>query len=498
MNFILNFPFFTIALGMVTGVTCSILKPKHAKRVCLAFILVAMAMSACVLAYCFQTDTSYVYMMGHHPAPWGNEIRFGILEAGIAMFFCIIMFLSVTGGMKHIFEDMEEKKGNLYFTMCNLLLSSLLALVYTNDLFTAYVFVEINTIAAAGLIMIKNNGRTMVAATKYMIMSLLGSGLFLIGITLLYDLTGHLLMSNIKEEVARIAGAGNYTVPLTVIIVFMSVGLAMKSALYPFHSWLPDAYGFSTATSSALLSSLASKGYILLLIKIFYRVIGMDIIESNKITNILFIFGIIGMIMGSISAIKQTDVRRIIAFSSVAQIGYIYMGIGLGTTAGMIASVFHIISHASTKSMLFIAASGLSEVSGNYKDFKDLRGAAHRNPLAGFAFAVGAFSMVGLPLFAGFISKYYFATAAVSVGHGKMAITLLVLAISTILNAIYFIRATITMYRPSQDDRYDNPNYKPAKCMVFALPLFVLLNFVLGIFSQPIIDAITEGLKMFA
>lgn len=498
MNFVLNFPFFCIALGMVTGVICSILSPKNAKRLHLTVVMAITVMSAFVLYYCVKTGDSYVYMMGHYPAPWGNEIRFGILESGMALFFCIIMLLSVIGGMKHTFEDMEEQKGNLYFTMCNLLLSSLLALVYTNDLFTAYVFVEINTIAAAGLIMMKNNGRTIVAATKYMIMSLLGSGLFLIGITLLYDLTGHLLMSNIKEQVALIASSGEYVIPLTVIIVFISVGLAMKSALYPFHSWLPDAYGFSTATSSALLSSLASKGYIFLLIKIFYRVIGMDVIVENKITNILFIFGIIGMIMGSVSAIKQTDVRRMIAFSSVAQIGYIYMGIGLGTTAGIIASVFHIVSHASSKSMLFIAASGLSEVSGNKKDFKDLRGAAHRNRLAGLAFAVGSFSMVGIPLFAGFISKIYFSTAAVGVGHSKMVITLIVLAISTILNAIYFIRATITMYRPSQDDRYDDPKYRPALCMVIALPLFIILNFALGMCSQPILDAITAGLKMFA
>ena len=182
------------------------------------------------------TGESYTYMMGHFPAPWGNEIRAGLLEAGMALFFCVIMLLSMIGGSKKLIEDVDESKQSLYYILVDLLLSSLLALVYTNDLFTAYVFVEINTISACGLIMIRQNGRTIEAAVRYMIMSLLGSGLFLVGICMLYDLTGHLLMSNIQEAVAQIVANGTYTVPLLVTIAFMSVGLAIKSALFPFHN----------------------------------------------------------------------------------------------------------------------------------------------------------------------------------------------------------------------------------------------------------------------
>ena len=228
-------------------------------------------MSAAVLVYVTGTGQEYVYMMGHFPAPWGNEIRVGILEALMALFFCVIMLLSMIGGSRERELELEESKQNLYYIMVNLLLCSLLALVYTNDLFTAYVFVEINTISACGLIMIKQNGRTMEASVRYMIMSLLGSGLLLLGICFLYDLTGHLLMSNIKEQVQLLALSGNYHIPLIVSLGLMSVGLAIKSALYPFHTWLPDAYGYSTLSSAAILSSLVSKGYIFLLIKIFYR-----------------------------------------------------------------------------------------------------------------------------------------------------------------------------------------------------------------------------------
>ena len=303
------------------------------------------ALSACTLGYTLHTGEAFVYVVGKFSAPWGNELRAGVLEAAMALFFCVIMLLSM-------------------------LLSSLLALVYTNDLFTAYVFVEINTIAACGLIMIRQNGRTVEAAARYMIMSLLGSGLLLLGICMLYDITGHLLMSNIRESVIQIAASGAYPIPLLVTIALMSVGLAIKSALFPFHTWLPDAYGYSTVSSAAMLSSLVSKGYLFLLIKIIYRVIGFEIFHDSKIINVLFIFGLMGMIFGSLSAIKENDVRRMISFSSVAQIGYIYMGIGLGTKAAMIASVFHILSHAATKSMLFIAAIGLTDVSGGSRKFR--------------------------------------------------------------------------------------------------------------------------------
>lgn len=186
---------------------------------------------------CAVIGQEYVYTMGHFPAPWGNEIRVGVLEAVMAVFFCVIMLLCMLGGIREREEEIEDTKQNLYYIMVNLLLSSLLALIYTNDLFTAYVFVEINTISACGLIMIRQNGRTLVAATRYMIMSLLGSGLLLLGICFLYDLTGHLLMSNIREQVALIHANGSYHIPLLVAVGLMSVGIAIKSALYPFHSW---------------------------------------------------------------------------------------------------------------------------------------------------------------------------------------------------------------------------------------------------------------------
>ncbi len=497
MDFVQNFPCFSVILCLFAGILSSGLKDKAAMRVNTCLLGIVTLLSGATLLYTLQTGQSFVYVMGKFPAPWGNEIRAGVLEALTALFFCVIMLLSLLGGRHKLLEEVESGKTYLYYVLTDLLLSSLLALVYTNDMFTAYVFVEINTISSCGLIMIRQNGRTIEAAVRYMIMSLLGSGLLLLGLCMLYDLTGHLLMSNMKESVARLAATGQYEIPLIVAIVLISVGICIKSALFPFHAWLPDAYGYSTVSSAAILSSLVSKGYIFLLIKIIYRVIGFDIYGDTRIIDVLFAFGLMGMIFGSLSAIKENDVRRMIAYSSVAQIGYIYMGFGMGTEAGMTASVFHILSHAATKSLLFIAAIGLTDVSGGSRKFIELTGAGYRNKWAGAAFTVGSLSMVGMPLFSGFISKLLFAQAAVQ-NHVKMLPALIVLGVSTILNAIYFMKTVIRIYTPVGYSAYPSITFVKMRVYAVTLVAFILLNVILGISSQPVVDMIRQGLAMFS
>lgn len=502
MQFVQNFPFISIILSLFSGPLSSILDGKKAKRINLAVVSAILAMSCAVLVFVLHTGESYVYTMGHFPAPWGNEIRVGVLEAVMAVFFCVIMLLCMIGGVYEREAELEETKQNLYYVMVNLLLSSLLALIYTNDIFTAYVFVEINTISACGLIMIKQNGRTLEAATRYMIMSLVGSGLLLLGICFLYDLTGHLLMSNMKEQVQILHQAGGHNIPLLVSLGLISVGLAIKSALFPFHAWLPDAYGYSTLSSAAILSSLVSKGYIFLLAKIFFRVIGFDIVRDSKVVNVLFVFGIAGMIMGSISAIRENNIRRMIAYSSVAQIGYIYMGFGLGTFEGVVASLYHVMSHAATKSLLFVAASGITDASGDSTKFLDLTGAGYRNKLAGVAFTAGSLSMVGIPMFSGFISKLLFAQAGME-SVNKMLPTLIALAISTILNAVYFMKTVIRIYTPVpakilQKSGYRNISMKEQPLKSVALVFFIILNVGLGLCSEPLIALLRSGIGMFA
>ena len=497
MELVQNFPFLTIVLSLTCCVFCAVLKPKAAKRLCLLWLSAAFVMSLLTLLYTLRTGESYVYMMGKWSAPWGNEIRVGILEAMLATVFSGVMILSLLGGMEHIFQDCPSQKINLYFTMASLLMSSLFALIYTNDLFTAYVFVEINTIASCALVMLKYSGKTLVATTRYLVMSLLGSGLFLLGIVTLYSITGQLLMEPIAAEVQRIWAEGTYSLPLTVIIGLFSVGLAVKSALFPFHSWLPEAHGSATSSSSAILSGLVLKGYIIVLIKIFYRIFGLEIIMEEKVSNFLFVFGIVAMIFGSLGALRQKDVKRLLAYSSVAQVGYIYVGIGLNSRAGMLAAIVQIIAHAVTKPMLFISAGGFMEVSGGSKAMPDITGAGKRDPLGGIAFSVGALSTVGIPFFAGFIMKLQLTSAAVESSTPRMVIALIAIALSTLLNALYYIPTLYNIFTNRQDDKFKDVKAHYHWEYVLAVVIFIALNLSFGSFSQHVVGAINDGLAMF-
>ncbi len=496
-NIVQNFPFITIILSLLSGIFTAALKPKAAMRLCFFNLVVCLCLSLATLLFCIQNGDYYIYIMGRFPAPFGNEIRVGVLETLMATAFSLVMLLSLMGGLKHIFHDVLPEKQEYYFLMMDLLFTSLIALIYTNDLFTAYVFVEINTLTACAIVMLKHSKETLVATARYLMMSLLGSGLIMIGISILYDISGHLLMEDIRKSVGVLFATGQYQLPLEVVICVFAIGLGIKSALYPFHSWLPDAHGTSTSGSSAVLSGLVLKAYIILLIKLIFRVFGTDVIFSSRVLNILFVLGILAMTIGSIKAINSRDLKRMIAYSSVAQIGYIYLGIGLGP-AGMAAACFQILVHAYTKPMLFNTAGAFMDTAGGSRKFKDLAGAARKNMWAGIGFAVGAFSMIGIPLFAGFVVKYNLATAALSTSKERAVLALVALVISTVLNAIYYIPALMVLFKKTDETKTIVLHGKK-KDMPFIISngVFIACNFVLGIMSPVFIDLIEKGLKMF-
>ena len=495
MPFVQNVPFFSIMLCMVCGVASAMLSGKVTKWITVALSAVVAALNLWLSMDLWFDHRSFTYMMGHFPAPWGNELRGGLVESTLAVAFSVIMLLSVLGGMRKMSEQIG-KKLNLFCVMLDLVLAAMMAMLYTNDLFTGYVFIEIMTLAACALIMSRQNGRTLVSAIRYMIMSLLGSGLTLLGITMTYNVSGHLLMENIQQTFARLHATGQYTLPITVIVGLFFVGLGIKSALYPFHTWLPDAYGYSTPTASAVLSSIISKAYIFLLIKIFYRVIGIQIVMENHVLTLAFAFGIVGMMMGSIDAIFSHDLRRMVAFSSVAQIGYIYAGLGLGVHVGYAAAIFHMVMHAFAKSALFMSASALADASGNSKRFSDLRGAGFRHPAAGVCFCIAAMSLVGVPVLGGFVAKMYLSDAAITAGGARMWIMLAALAVSTLLNVLYLMKTVVTLYRPAREG-FEAPAVKHEWRTEIALWGFVAANVLVGLLADPLMQAIRTGLVMF-
>ena len=498
MDFVCNIPLFMIIGSLFSGPLCMMLKGRAAKRWTVILEIVLCILSAVLLAYTARNG-SFTYVMGEFPAPWGNEIRAGVLECTVLLVFCVILVCANVAGYWFIRQDLDGSKIHLYYTLINLLTAALCAIVFTNDIFTGYVFLEILTLTSCGILIVREIGRTTLAAVRYMILNLLGSGLFLLGVVLLYDVTGHLLMVPMHAAVAEIAGDPAQLLPLTLAVGILTTGLAIKSGLFPFHFWMPDTYGWATPTSGAVLSSLTSKAYIFLLIKIYWRVIGTEVLDRMPIGRILLVLGMCGIVFGSVSAMRANNLNRMIAFSSAAQIGYIFMGIGIGGTAGYTAAVFHIMAHAVTKSLLFLTSPRLAETAGNSLLFRNLQGAALRNRRAGFFFLVGSFSMIGIPIFAGFASKVLFALAAVDSGSMKKFFpVMLVLAVSSLLNAIYFIRTLIRIYsNPGGETPVRVERKKEYAEYILPSAVLAAVNLFLGLFSPVVAGLIERGFSMF-
>ena len=200
MDIIRNFPMITVILSLFSGSLCFVLKGRTARYYTIFYEVFLLIVCSAILWYTVTTGMAVTYPMGEFPAPWGNELRAGILEALLAVLFMVIMIVSVLAGYRYIDTDMDESKVNLYYAILNLMTASLMAILWTNDLFSGYVFLEILTLTSCGSLIVREIGRTTLAAVRYMILNLLGSGLFLLGVVLLYDLTGHLLMVPMQES----------------------------------------------------------------------------------------------------------------------------------------------------------------------------------------------------------------------------------------------------------------------------------------------------------
>lgn len=491
-----NIPFASIFMLMIAAVITPLLPDRNRipEKLSCWVIAAAAVLSACLLyalAHNSQALT-FSFPMGRFPAPWGNELRAGPLEAVMAMVFCTVMLLSILGNFSSTEEDVSLGRRKIFCVLINLLTASLLVLAYTNDIFTGYIFIELIAAASCGVVAVKEEAESIRAALRYLVMSLIGSGLILIAVCVLYGLTGQLSMPNMHNAIQVIMVTKDYMIPLTVSLALITSGLAVKSALYPFAFWLPDAHGNSTNVSSAVLSGLVLKGHIFLLIKIYCRIFGLDVIHALRMDTVIFIFGVLGMIMGSVHALRQTNVKKMIAWSSVAQVGYIFLGLGLNTEAGIAAACLHIIVHASIKPMLITSAGGLSTAAGHRKGLHALMGTFYANRWAGLGMIAGACSMMGVPAFAGFSSKMSLILA--SFDSPFVIFSLAVLAASSVLNALYYVPAVIVILTHREKIIADKSS--PTRLYKISMSIFLALNFYLGLFFMPLLRLITRGVKV--
>ena len=430
---------------------------------------------------------------------FGQTIRIGNIECFMACIFGIIGFLIVWASMSMISHDVEQDKIPMFYGLVLALLGTLNAVVFFESLLAIFVSIELSSFAAAGIVIVKNQTENVHAGLKYLSLSILGSSLVLMGMVILYVATGSLAIGGIAAAVQAsgfMAGKSAYVLWAFALI---TGGVAFKAALFPCHIWLPDAHGTAPSPSSAILSSLVLKAYIVFYMKMVFGGVGFDIIASSGmryLLNVVMVIGVIAMICGSVLAIMQTDIKRMIAYSSVAQMGYIFMGIGIGTEFGLFAALFHILAHAVTKSGLFLVAGSIIEQTHN-RDLTRMGGLGKLMPVTMALFTIGGLSMIGIPLFVGFNSKWNFATAIVD---SKNYWLLVPLSVSALLNALYYLPVVIRAFFGQEAKEITEPlgaKERPLKdlCPIILLAVGVV---IFGVAAGPVSSFLHDGIAILS
>jgi multicomponent Na+:H+ antiporter subunit D len=479
----------TILLPLVGAYLILLVGSKYrlfARNAALAITGATFAM-VCYITYLVSSHGKMSYYLGGWAPPLGIELRADPITAFLLLTFASVSFFVVLFAYDILPGEIKGKVVTRYYALYLVLLGSLLGIVLSNDFFNIYVFLEISSIAAAALVAVNGDKLAMEASIKYLVMSTLGSGTVLMGIAGLYMVTGYLNLDFLAGALPQ--AYANYPLTVSMTLGMLTVGIAVKAALFPLHVWLPDAHGSAPTSSSAILSGLVVKVYIAVLLKLLYRVFPLDFLAAMPLQGSLLVMATLGIFIGSIMAIRQRDIKKMLAYSTVAQIGYVFLGIGLFSEKAMVGAIYHVFSHAVMKSMLFLSAGLLIKYSGK-RTIDDLSGLGRIYPIPMVAFSVGALSMVGIPPLAGFMSKWYLGWGALEANQLPF---LLVLLVSSLLNGFYYLPIVIGGF------------FKPAAVAIkeekiplgaqISLLVLIAATFFFGLFSNIPVNFLTPTVQ---
>jgi multicomponent Na+:H+ antiporter subunit D len=364
-----------------------------------------------ILVYCTGVGRSTV---------WISLVLDGF-SALMSIIVSFMAFLIVVFSVDYIKRFTSTWK---FYALFLFLIAGMNGVIMTGDIFNLYVFFEITSVATIALIAFGVERHQFEAAFKYAIMSVMGSFFILLAIAFVYSFTSSLNMAQIAHVFSH---SGRTNIGMMISVLFI-MGFGLKAALVPFHAWLPDAHPSAPAPVSAVLSGVLIKVLGFYTIgRIFYNVIGV----TPDILGIFMFLGTVSMVVGGLLAIGQWDIKRLLACSSISQMGYVFLGIGLGTPLGILGAVFHVFNHSMMKSLLFLNAGAIEYATGT-RDLRKLGGLGHKMPVTGITQFVGAMSVSGVPPFNGFWSKLIIIIAAVQAGRIGYAAWALVASLLTL------------------------------------------------------------------
>ncbi len=427
-------------------------------------------------------DGPLTYDFGGWPPPIGIEYVLDPLSAFMVTIVALIGLLVCIYPVDAAF-GLQPERGTPLYPLVLLVLTGLTGVMLSGDLFHLFVMIEIYALATYGLVSLGGD-RGVLAALRYLLLGTVGSGLYLLGVGFLYFSTGTLNMADMAASLPPIADNPAVLGAMGLIVI----GLSLKMALFPLHVWLPDAHSAAPPGVAALLAAVQVKAAAYALVRILFDVLGPAYLDTGglPVSTALVWFGLAGIIVGSWLAIRQTDLKRMLAYSTVAQLGYIGVGIGLASPIALIGALLHVLNHALMKSGLFLVAGGIIQQTG-LKKIPRFTGLGKQMPWTMAGFAIMALSMVGIPPLAGFWSKFYLVWGALEVGNWVVAV---VVSTSSLLTLVYFVRLFEQIFVREPVEAVVLEAEEPGPRIVGTVGVLALAIIAVGLFNAVLVSQV--------
>ena len=478
---IANLPALVVALPLLLAPVAALV-PVAGAAWSLAVIGTGGALlSALLLQGSVTGGESFSYHLGSWPPPWGIEFVVDAASAFTVLVMASLAFVVTLFARSALLAEIAEADAGKAYAAWLLACGGLSGLVMTGDAFNLFVFLEISALSSVILIALGagRDRRALIAGYNYLIIGAVGATFYVVGVGFIYAVTGSL---NMVDLAGRIPAVPQTTV-VAVGFGFMMAGILVKAAIFPVHIWLPAAYAFAPSAVSSLLAAIATKASLYVLARVVFDVFaGVPDLTALALDYGLVPLALGGIFIGTVLAIYENDIKKLLAFSSVAQIGYIALGFAVATTAGVTAGFVHIGNHALIKGGLFVAV-GIYAVSlGRRINLDQMVGLGRRMPITTTAFLICGLSLIGLPLTAGFISKLYLARALLQAD--MIAVLVLVMA-SSALSVAYLWKIVEVLWQKGAD----TASVKEAPALYLPLWILALANLWFGVAPGPLVDA---------
>jgi multicomponent Na+:H+ antiporter subunit D len=467
-----HLPVLQVVVPLLAAPLCVLLRRRLAWALTLGVTWYSFWNATQLLGQVLETGT-ISYALGGWAAPYGIEYRVDTVNAFVLVIVTAIGAVVTLFARQSIEREVSRDRIPLFYAAFLLSLTGLLGITVTGDVFNVFVFLEISALSAYGMIALGQDRRALMAAYQYLIMGAVGATFIVIGIGMMYVMTGTLNMADLAELLPAVANTR--TIP--VAFGFLTVGISLKLALFPLHLWLPNAYAFAPSTVTAFIAATATKVAVYVLLRFFFTVFGAAFsFDVMRLDLVLMPLALIAIFSMSLVAIFQENVKRMLAYSSLAQIGYIILGISMASVTGLTASILHLFNHAMMKAALFMALGCVVYRIGSV-EIQAMRGLGRRMPWTMGAFVAGGLSLIGVPLTVGFISKWYLILGAIERGWWPVAALVVV---TSLMAVVYIWRVVEAAYFGEPSDE-GGPHEEAPLGMLIPTWALIVVSFYFGI-----------------